>query len=824
MKKRTHSVWKILLLLGAFCCAVQPLWAATEPEPGEEQLGNIHGTVRTADGAAAPAVNILLKGTNKNAQTDDNGHYTLRHIAAGNYSLVISLMGYAPVEKAVTVQAGKNVVVDILLEVSNQQLKEVTIAGNKSNRYTRSSSNDVGKMPLNRLENPQSYAVIPKELLNDQIAITQDDALQNATGLTKMWDAVGRPGSGGSFYTLRGFITSSNFRNGMPGTAEAKIDNVNTESIEVLKGPSATLFGSSLTSYGGLINRVTKKPYDSRGGEVAYTTGSYGLNRLSADLNTPLDSAHQVLFRLNTAYTTQNSWQDNGFSKNLAIAPSLTYNVNDRLSFQFDAEIYNGKSTGFPMFFFPYWSTVQAFGVSSADKLNIDYYRSYNSNDQVITNNNYNFFGEMRYKLSDNWTSRTLVTTSRNSSEGAMSYFYLLPGNDSVARMTWKPEGYDNSLDIQENINGDFKIGSLRNRLVVGLDFYHYNSNIYYREFQGNWNGTPTTDFFDVVPLNGNSPNYGNFNHDKVSEAYNSLPTAPYAYTIIYKTNTYSAYASDVLNITDRLTALLALRFDYFDNKGSYNTQTGKINPGTQYDQKTLSPKFGLVYQVVKDKVSLFGNYQNGFTNVQGTDSAGNTFKPEQANQWEGGVKTALLDGKLNLTVSYYDIAVKDIVRSDPDHPNFSIQNGTQKSKGIEGEIAANPISGLNIIAGYAYNDSKYERSTAITEGRRPSTAGPANLANLWISYRIPAGAVKGLGFGFGGNYASDNKIINSTNQGVFILPSYTVMNASISYDRAKYRLALKMNNLTDKKYYTGYSTINPQMLRQVVGSISLRF
>ncbi|HEY0272002.1 MAG TPA: TonB-dependent receptor, partial [Chitinophaga sp.] len=175
-------------------------------------------------------------------------------------------------------------------------------------------------------------------------------------------------------------------------------------------------------------------------------------------------------------------------------------------------------------------------------------------------------------------------------------------------------------------------------------------------------------------------------------------------------------------------------------------------------------------------------------------------------------------------TVSYYDISVKDIVRTDPAHPLYSIQNGTQKSRGLEAQVTANPVNGLNIIAGYAYNDSKYTLSDPSTEGRRPETAGPANLANLWISYHFTSGDAKGLGFGFGGNYADQNKIVNTVAQGVFILPSYTVLNASISYDKAKYRFALKMNNITNKKYYTGYSTINPQMLRQVVGSVSLRF
>jgi len=109
-------------------------------------------------------------------------------------------------------------------------------------------------------------------------------------------------------------------------------------------------------------------------------------------------------------------------------------------------------------------------------------------------------------------------------------------------------------------------------------------------------------------------------------------------------------------------------------------------------------------------------------------------------------------------------------------------------------------------------------------QGLRPNTAGSPYLANLYISYRIPQTLVKGLGVGFGGNYVSENKVINSVSQGTFILPSYTLLNANVFLDRAKYRFGLSGNNLTDKQYFTGYTTVNPQKLRQFILSASYKF
>ena len=92
---------------------------------------------------------------------------------------------------------------------------------------------------------------------------------------------------------------------------------------------------------------------------------------------------------------------------------------------------------------------------------------------------------------------------------------------------------------------------------------------------------------------------------------------------------------------------------------------------------------------------------------------------------------------------------------------------------------------------------------------------------NFWLSYKLPKGKMKGLGFGFGGNYASDNKILNSVFYGEFILPEYTVFNAAVFYENASLRLGLKADNLTNKQYWIGYTTMNPQKLRSVAGSIA---
>ena len=78
---------------------------------------------------------------------------------------------------------------------------------------------------------------------------------------------------------------------------------------------------------------------------------SYGLNQIVGDFNTPLSKENDLYFRLNTAYTTEQSFQDAGFRESFFVAPSLSYRVNNRLSFSFYGEITKAEQTN-PTFLF----------------------------------------------------------------------------------------------------------------------------------------------------------------------------------------------------------------------------------------------------------------------------------------------------------------------------------------------------------------------------------------------------------------------------------------------------------------------------------------
>jgi iron complex outermembrane receptor protein len=793
----------------------------------QQTRGTLKGKVYTSDNKPADNVSVGLRGTKYGTITNENGEYTFK-APAGTYTLTVSYVGVQSVEVPVTVTASQTVTVETTtINTSVAELKEVNISANRANRFTRKVSTDAAKIPLNNLENAQAYTTITNELLKEQQVFTADEGLRNSSGIQKLWDATGRGGDGGSYLTQRGFVTQIRVRNGVSGLVTNGIDATNLEKLEVIKGPSGTLYGSTLASFGGIVNRVTKKPFETFAAEISHSVGNFDLNRTSIDLNTPLDKNNKVLFRLNSAYTYEGSFQYSGFSRNFAAAPVLSYKVNDKLSFLAEAELFYGRASAKPFFFF--FSTPNQLGIHNAKDLTIDYKQPYVDESVNQRTRSANYFVQANYKLSDKISSQTLFSSSNSFSNGASPYYYLATnavaigptapaGNDYILRYDQSTANSKfNAIQVQENINGDFNIGALRNRFVVGLDFQRQNSN---QVFFGNAYG--------AAPINDPNFNYQGFNRQLVNSTNAANPlTSANTFPYIYKTNTYSAYASDVINLTEQLIASAGVRVDRFENKGTTNYDGTKGAEG--FNQTAISPKFGLVYQAVKDQFSFFANYQNGFIN-QGyfTNATGSVVVADvqNANQAEGGVKMALFNGKLNGTISYYRIKVNNLLRNvvGTTINGAQVQDGTQLSKGFEAEFMANPFSGVNVVAGFSYNDSKFVDSDADVQGLRPNTAGSPYLANLYISYRIPQSFVKGLGVGFGGNYASENKVINSVSQGTFALPSYTLLNANVFLDRAKYRFGLSGNNLTNKYYYTGYTTVNPQRLRQFILSAAYKF
>lgn len=702
---------------------------------------------------------------------------------------------------------------------SVRALDKQVIEGRRSGR-----SEHAAKTPLRRLENPQAYSTVNRRTLDEQVIVNFDDALKNTPGLDKLWEPTGRDGDGASYYSLRGFEAQATVIDGVPGLTSGSLDPANIESIEVIKGPSSTLFGSSLVSYGGLINTVTKKPFYGTGGEATFTTGSFGLSRVTADYNLRLPSERPLALRINTAWHSEESFQDAGFKKTFFVAPSLAYEATDKLSFLVQSEFMQSEATNPTMLFLNRSNPVQ---YDDFEDIGYDPTQSLTGNDLSIHNPRFQLKGEMRYRFAPRWTSQSVLSRGSMESDGYYSYLWdTFEDKGQFAVYVSDQQGTTHTTDLQQNFLGEFPLGFTRHKALLGFDHYR-------RESRDQSTGYPW--LLDVTPR-GEYDFHEIYSDTEVPERSFSRQTVDSLLVSSPRANSHtrqtasSVYASDVVSFGPWVSVLAALRVDYFDTEGEID------DASDDYDQWALSPKVGLVVQPLPDQIALFANYQNGFKNVApaqvadvgGGNPRSRTFEPEHANQFEAGIKTDWLDGRVSSTVSAYFIAVDNRVMADPDNPNNSIQGGEVQSRGGEIETKLVPWRGLEISGAYSFNESEVisadNTSIWAEAGKRPVDAGAKHLYNLWATYRPPFEALRGFGIGGGLNGASELWILDSEITGRFTLPAYTVFDGSVFYDAPDFSVTLKINNINDDFYYKGYSTINPQKPRNVMAKVAYKF
>lgn len=663
------------------------------------------------------------------------------------------------------------------------------------------SSGLTAKLPLKNIENPQVTTSVSPQLIRNRNFYSQGGMLQNATGVAPSWAGFS------PYFSIRGFRTRSSFRNGVNGYVASEMDPVNIAQLEVVKGPSAVIFGgggSTMITFGGLVNRITVKPQNKVFANFGVSAGNNNLQRATLDVNRPLDKDGNLLARLTGAYLYKKSFQDQGFTKSFFIAPGMQYKISDRLTIMLDAEILDRTATTNPLF------QVDLGTAKTSDELNLDYYRSFMDNTVTMTNRAANIYGKITYQLSDKWRSETNLISINNKTPGDWIRLRLDDDGKNITRRVYRMYPEDiSSEQLQQDFVGSFQIGTMQNRLVAGAEFYHYLYGIASKSMN-----------FDKVSVKGNDSKNAMFNAEYITAQLQSKPLGE-NYRAVQ--NHYSVYVSDVVSLMENLNVMLSARLSYIDNKGTQDLLAG--NTTGNYTQTALSPKLGISYQIVPDRVSVFANYMNGFQAEAPRSVNGQmtNFKPQYGNQWEAGAKVSLKKDLLDAVVSYYNIDVSNVVRQNPNDAASFVQDGERYSRGFEADLQSKPFAGLFLHAGFAYNESRFTRSDALTENLRPVDSGPKTSANWYIGYSPEFSAVKGLSVGIGGSHYAKDLIINNAG-GYFYTNPYSIINAVASFERERYMLSVSADNLFNAKYwYGGRGMITPGNLRQIIFSLKIK-
>jgi outer membrane receptor protein involved in Fe transport len=275
----------------------------------------------------------------------------------------------------------------------------------------------------------------------------------------------------------------------------------------------------------------------------------------------------------------------------------------------------------------------------------------------------------------------------------------------------------------------------------------------------------------------------------------------------------------DRIGFSERFQIVAGARWDSIDYEDEVS--------GTSRDFSKVSPILGLVYSPTT-ALSLYANAGRAF--APPSSRVVGERKPEESTQTELGAKTELWGGRLQATLAVYQLERENV--AIPDLTGVIQQTGTQRSRGVELELAAEPVRGLRTLFSYAYTDSELTRFTELvlvgfdppafaTFDRSGNTSAfaPEHIANLWVSKRFG----NGLGAGAGGRYLSEQFIAEDN---AFRLDSSFEVNAALFYDLADWRLNLQLKNLTDEEYFTrgfGNTSVIPAPGFAIYGGIEYR-
>ena len=643
---------------------------------------------------------------------------------------------------------------------------------------------------------PQSIQVIPQEVIEDQQVNNVTDALRNVPGILPadsnrtLFNNVIIRGFGGGF----DFSTDVYRRNGLRDGQGASNtgDTANIERIEVLKGPSSVLYGQG--SPGGIINLVTKQPLSEPFYEVSGEIGNFNFYRGTIDLSGPLDENKNLLYRLNVAAETSESFIDFYDRDRYLVNPVVAWNISDDTKLTLEFEYRSVRSLNDPGL--PAVGTVLD---NPNGDLPLDRYTGEPDLDNQDTDNyriGYNF----EHKFNENWRIRNAFDTVLSRSNSLRIFNgTLAPDGRTLTRNYFdNGDGFDvNAYTLDTYTVGKFNTGSVEHELVAGIELFRnevINNNTFFAPVQG------SIDLFD--------PQYG------------ASLIEPTRFTDRKTTNDgLGIYLQDQINLSSKFTVVLGGRFDILTEEvEDFNLDTNDFQ-----QNEAFSPRVGVVYKPI-EAISLYASFSRSLEQSIGESADGSTFDPSRGTQYEIGVKGEIGD-RLSATLALYDLTRTNVLTDDPDNdnPQFRIATGEQNSQGIELSVAGEILPGWNITGGYAYTDAVITEDNTFAEGNRLDNS-PENAVSLWTTYELQRGSLKGLGFGAGLFFVGEREgdLANS-----FQLPSYTRTDAAIFYERGKFKTALNFRNLFDIDYFEAADNdleVYPGDPFTVVGSVSIEF
>jgi iron complex outermembrane recepter protein len=652
--------------------------------------------------------------------------------------------------------------------VTGSRADDVTTTGSKTNVDPR----DV----------PASIVVIPEKILRDQDVRTLDAALTNASAVAPSFG--GGYGFGDNF-VIRG-LPMRFLRDGLPDgptTVGYHRTLADVASIEVLKGPGSALYGRAES--GGSVNLTSRSPAGVWGVDALASYGSFDAITLTGDVTGPLAEAAAV--RLIGNYERSDGYR--GLARRYVdVLPSVAVELgNHKLTFDYD---HRDQSAVVDNYGLPFTTARVIANIAPTSR----FYSAFNRVDQVIN----------RFTIADTLKARDDLTLRAAVVYDARAIDIRRNAGSAVINAAGQMTGRGGRLQTDRN---DYwtgqaeavwtpRTGDVQHTILLGAEYASSNLASVRRTYV----------LPNVSIVNGRAD---------APETTAVLASSIAGFDRKITSDTLSVYAQEQIDIADTVKLRGGIRYDSVDLVD--NGLVGTVARRIAGDAGLLSWQVGAVYKPA-EVVSFYAGYAKGKFLALNTESTALSPIPESSSQIEAGVKTSFLDGKVTANLAAFETTRDDffvtlVAGADP------VQVGAQKSRGVEFDLVAAPLPGLNIVGNIAYVDARNRSSALATVtgiatnqpvlGKRLGST-PLWSGSLWASYEVqPGSPLAGVNIGAGVVYKD---AVFADQLELLRVPGYAVMRAALGYRTKHVDVQVTVNNIANVRYYTVPTGVGAQV------------
>ncbi|WMD20335.1 TonB-dependent siderophore receptor [Achromobacter seleniivolatilans] len=644
-------------------------------------------------------------------------------------------------------------------------LEPVTVRGvavGTADSYVALSSAS-GKLNVPLIETPRSVSIVTQEQIKAQAPRSLEAALAYTPGVqtevsgssdVRMVGAVIRGFSDGSAYYKDGLKMLS------AGTYGSWNDNLeDLDSIEVLKGPASVLFGQGRP--GGVINVVSKRPAPDQVNSVGISYGTYNRRQVTADLGGAFDENDKVLYRLNVTGRKSDGRTDGSRDDRISVAPTVLWNITNQTRVTVLGTY--SKERGTPKSWWPNLYTYPEIADLPMHRTAGD--PDFDRFDRDTKSIGYAF----EHDTDNGWRLRQNLRYSEIDIDYRHIYAMdLLADKRTVTRGSLAQRTHGQTLAVDNRASKDFVWGDVQHTFAMGVDYLRYQEH----DALGYGWDVPNLDIY--APVYGQHVDY---------------PELDKSQTDLKQTGIYTLNQLKF----GRWVGNVSLRRDFVTTTRSSVTQPKSKDAAT-------TGSAGLLY-LFDNGIAPYISYSTAFDPITGQQFDGSSFKPREGKQYEAGVKYQPPGTDALFTAAVFDIRQKNVTTQDPDHPRFSVQTGEVRSTGLELEAKFPLTRELRLMAGYTYLNPRTTQSNRPAEVGRQTSQTARQTASLWVDYRPHQ--IQGLMLGGGVRYRGKSPLNTAADGTTPYNPAFTLADLAVAYETPRYRIALNINNVFDKRYYT---------------------